>query len=141
MDKEAPRITVDDIDRAPTKLPVSSDKTYSSEQYDELLNRVGELGDENENLKELNRSLKIKKEAAEELNKLIGPYANKAYFYMCAYSVAVGFMVFASGADFWLFSSFDLDTSVLEFLVGSTAVTVIGLVGMVLTGIFVGARK
>ena len=36
---------------------------------------------------------------------------------------------------------FDLPKEVLQVLVGSTAATVIGLVGMVLTGVFVGARK
>jgi len=35
---------------------------------------------------------------------------------------------------------FKLPEGVLQLLVGSTAVTVIGLVGMVLTGVFVGAR-
>lgn len=39
------------------------------------------------------------------------------------------------------FSGFKLPDDVLKFLVGSTATTVIGLVGMVLTGIFVGARR
>lgn len=38
-------------------------------------------------------------------------------------------------------SKVELDPEVLKFLVGSTAATVLGLVGMVLTGIFVGARR
>jgi hypothetical protein len=57
---------------------------------------------------------------------------------MCCYSGIVALLLIASG---WNIFGFDLPAAVLVALAGSTAVTVIGLVGMVLTGIFVGARK
>ncbi|WP_299965203.1 hypothetical protein [uncultured Roseobacter sp.] len=141
MADKQPEITVGDIDSAPTRLPEAEDKTYSSDDFDKLLNRVDELATDNQELRDLNGTLRNRKEAAEELNKLIGPYASKAFYFMCCYSTVVGAFVFASGATFWGLDGFKLDTSVLEFLVGSTAVTVVSLVGMVLTGIFVGARK
>ena len=134
-------VTVADIDRAPNKLPDRPDTTLSHDEYDRLLNQIGRLGQENSDLREENQNLRNHKHAAEELNKLIGPYASKAFWFMCSYSAIVALFLACSGADFWYLEHFELDTSVLEFLVGSTAVTVIGLVGMVLTGIFVGARK
>ena len=57
---------------------------------------------------------------------------------MCIYCGAVALILIASG---WKIGGFDLPPAVLTVLTGTTAVTVIGLVGMVLTGIFVGARK
>jgi hypothetical protein len=57
---------------------------------------------------------------------------------MFCYSAAVGVILLMN--SFGCFVNV-LDAEVLKFLVGSTAVTVIGLVGMVLTGIFIGARK
>lgn len=141
MIEDKPQITVSDIDSAPTKLPSAVKKTYTADEFDKLLNRVNELADENEELRETNKHLKVRKEAAEELNKLIGPYAAKAFYFMCGYSGIVGSLLFLSGAEFWGLEQFNLADGVLEYLVGSTAVTVIGLVGMVLTGVFVGARK
>ena len=141
MSDQKPKITLSDIDSAPTKLPSAAEQTYSAQQFDDLLNRVRELADENDELRETNKQLRIRKEAAEELNKLIGPYAAKAYYFMCGYSTIVASFLFLSGANFWGLDKFNLANGVLEFLVGSTAVTVIGLVGMVLTGVFVGARK
>lgn len=141
MSLEDQPVTVADIDRAPNKLPNGSDETLSHSEYDTLLNRIGQLGQENSELREENQTLRNHKQAAEELNKLIAPYAGKAFWFMCSYSGIVAIFLFGSGAKFWGLEKFFLDTSVLEFLVGSTAITVIGLVGMVLTGIFVGARK
>jgi hypothetical protein len=74
----------------------------------------------------------------EILDELLEPMATKAFWFMCAYCAAVGALVAFHGFGF---CEFALPESVLQFLVGSTATTVIGLVGMVLTGIFLGARK
>ena len=53
-------------------------------------------------------------------------------------AVVVAVFLLLSGSET---VGFHLEKEVLSLMVGSTAVTVIGLVGMVLTGIFVGARK
>ena len=66
------------------------------------------------------------------------PYANKVFVFMCAYSGFVGLFLLMNA--FGLFK-IPADGSVMEFLVGSTAATVIGLVGMVVTGLFLGARR
>ena len=67
---------------------------------------------------------------------------------MCFYSFTVAVILILNGFKVQIANyhgvataPFQLTEAVLNFLVGSTAVTVIGLVGMVLTGVFVGARK
>ena len=72
------------------------------------------------------------------LDSLIKPYADKTFWFMCIYCGGVAVMLLLHG---FKISRFSLPDNVLGFLVGSTAATVIGLVGMVLTGIFVGARR
>ena len=82
--------------------------------------------------------LKRNKSTIAELDKLIAPSAKNAFRYMSCYSAGSFILLMLDGLKAW---GFDLDESVLDLLVGSTAVTVLGLVGMVLTGIFIGARK
>lgn len=72
------------------------------------------------------------------LDELIEPMANRSFWFMCIYCFVVAVMLALDGFEQ---VAFNLPDSVLEFLVGSTAATVIGLVGMVLTGIFIGARR
>ncbi|WP_217350999.1 MULTISPECIES: hypothetical protein [unclassified Ruegeria] len=105
------------------------------EEINAAFSRVTE---ENAALKEENNRLKKKVRTTEILDDLMKPYAGKAYIFMCSYSAFVGIFLLLDA--FGCFHK-PVETSVLEFLVGSTAATVIGLVGMVLTGIFVGARK
>ena len=91
------------------------------------------------------RSLQVSKPELEQklrtkdiLDGLIEPYAGRAFNFMCVYSGFVGSVLLL---DSFNISGFEMDPTVQAYLVGSTAVTVIGLVGMVLTGVFVGARK
>lgn len=129
-------ITVDDIDSAPAKLPVG--KIDYEDSYRTLMGRFTPLSEENFKLLEENAVLKRTNATHEILNKLIEPLANRAFTFMCCYSGGVLGLLLLSGSHF---KDFLLPDQVQSFLVGSTAVTVIGLVGMVLTGVFVGARK
>lgn len=140
-----------DIATAPLDLPVDDQGSYK-DQYRKALDRIDEAGteiialkdqisvlkDEKNNLKEENSKLRARADTSKVLNKLIHPMANKAFCFMCCYSGVVAFFLLLRGLSG---AKFDLTDSVLQILVGSTAVTVIGLVGMVLTGVFVGARK
>ena len=65
--------------------------------------------------------------------KLRGEYAQKVFWYLVIYSSFVGGLLVASGIDK---SGFKLDDRVLYFLVGSTAVSAIGLVLAVTNGLF-----
>lgn len=138
------QITIKDIERAPDTVPAPPAKLGSDREI-ELLSEVEQLSErlrinseEKEELRDQLRELRRKFDTHDALNKLIEPYAKKAYRFMCCYSSAVGVVLLLNGFQAW---GFHLDESVLDFLVGSTAVTVVGLVGMVLTGIFVGARS
>ena len=131
-----PPVGLQDIDNAPDDVATSSgDKLVSLEDYKTRLARVGEERDalqaELEKVQKRVRTIEI-------LEELIEPMAKRSFAFMCFYCGVVGEMVLFHG--FKLFG-FELPPSVLNFLVGSTATTVIGLVGMVLTGVFVGARR
>ncbi|GAB2206034.1 hypothetical protein ROS1_28500 [Roseibium sp. ROS1] len=60
-------------------------------------------------------------------------YASRVYWYLVVYSLIVALMVIASGFS-W--KGFSLPETVLGLLVGSTAVSAIGLVHAVVTGLF-----
>lgn len=135
-DPKQPDISVDDIDTAPSYTPPSAaDVSVSVGEYVQAIARISE---ENSSLKQELEETKAKVRTTEILDDLMKPYAKGAYIFMCSYSAFVG--VFLLLNAFGCFKK-SVDPAVLEILVGSTAVTVIGLVGMVLTGIFVGARR
>lgn len=135
-DSNRPDIGLDDIDRAPVSVPPSSgDISVSREDY---IKAFSEVTEENSKLKIAVDRLDRKAETVRILDKLIEPYAKYAFRFMCCYCGFVGIFLIADSFEWF---NRRVYSSVLEFLVGSTAVTVIGLVGMVLTGIFVGARK
>ena len=104
----------------------------------ELVRIEREISDENFQLKQDLDEAEKKIRTSKILDNMLEPSAKKAFNYMFAYSGAVGLILLMNG--FGCFVNM-LDAEVLKFLVGSTAVTVIGLVGMVLTGVFIGARK
>ncbi|MEL7463347.1 MAG: hypothetical protein AAFN79_04735 [Pseudomonadota bacterium] len=129
-------ITLDDLDKsAQTVKPSPSDVQVRLQDMTAAFSRVTE---ENADLKQEIDTLKKKVRTTEILDELMKPSATKAFYYMFAYSGSVGIILLMNG--FGCFAN-PLAPEVLKFLVGSTAATVIGLVGMVLTGIFVGARK
>lgn len=128
-------ITVEDIDNAPTTAVVSaSDTPVTADDYRTAFVRLTE--DCNSLREELDRTKKRVK-TTEILDELIQPFAKKSFWFMCVYCGVVGLLLTLHG---FTGIAFSLPESVLQFLVGSTATTVIGLVGMVLTGVFVGAR-
>ncbi len=135
---DAPKnpVSVDDIDSAPdTALVTVGDQQVSIDDYQAAFVRVSE---EKEAVwEELERTRK-RVRTIEILDELIEPMAKRAFWFMCIYCAIVGAFV---GLHGFAVRGFKLPDDVLQFLVGSTATTVIGLVGMVLTGIFVGARS
>lgn len=130
-----PPATLDDIDNAPDGAALSvGDRNVTEDDYRRALARMGAAKDELQ--AELEATQK-RVRTIEILDELIEPMASKAFWFMCAYAAVVGVILILDG---FTAVPFELPEGVLEFLVGSTAATVIGLVGMVLTGIFVGAR-
>lgn len=134
MTKRPEKVSLHDLDKAPLSAPPKP-STVGIEEWRE---RFSEVADENANLKIEMVALRQKLNTKDILDKLLEPYASRAFWYMCVYSLGVFLLILMNG--FGCFRN-EIPESVMNFLVGSTAATVIGLVGMVLTGIFVGARK
>ena len=132
---EQPKISVEDMDNALDHL-VPEEST--SEQTRTVFDRLSDVDLENFQLKQTVAELEQKLRTKDILDGLIEPYAGRAFNFMCVYSGFVGSVLLL---DSFNISGFEMDPTVQAYLVGSTAVTVIGLVGMVLTGVFVGARK
>ena len=132
---EQPKISVEDMDNALDHL-VPEEST--SEQTRTVFDRLSDVGLENFQLKQTVAELEQKLRTKDILDGLIEPYAGRAFNFMCVYSGFVGSVLLL---DSFNISGFEMNPTVQAYLVGSTAVTVIGLVGMVLTGVFVGARK
>ncbi len=129
------KFSVEDMDNAPDHL---SPEASTAGQTQTVYDRISEVGLENFQLKQTVSELEQKLKTKDILDSLIEPYAEKAFIFMCVYSGFVGLVLLL---DSFKVFGFEMEPSVQAYLVGSTAVTVIGLVGMVLTGIFVGARK
>ncbi len=134
MEEPEPNVSLTDLDNAPTNLP-SPAAGSSPATYEALWEKFSRVSEEKVRLEARVASLESAKATHEVLDNLIIPYANKTFYFMCSYCGFVALMLTAG-----LFG-YSLPPSVLQVLVGTTAVTVIGLVGMVLTGIFVGARR
>lgn len=131
------RASLEDLDNAPAALPSISPED-PGQALETLRARFEEVVAEKDRLQQENDELKRGASTIVELDKLIAPSAKNAFRYMSCYSAAAFLLLLLDRGKLW---GFDLDESVLDLLVGSTAVTVLGLVGMVLTGIFVGARR
>ena len=136
MADNKPPISVDDIDSAPSSLP--NPASVPDWEFTELLQAFARVTSEKATIEDENFRLKRALTSKEKLDELITPYANRTFIFMCIYCAVVALLLIASGIKS---SGFQLEDGVLKVLTGSTGVTVLGLVGMVLTGIFVGARK
>lgn len=131
------RASLDDLRRAPVSIP-APDAKYTQEQFSGFLAEFDRITQEKLVLEDELREQKRKNATTAILDKLIEPFAVKTYRFMVAYC---GLSFVTILLDGFKIQGFSVDPDVLKYLVGSTGVTVIGLVGMVLTGIFVGARK
>ena len=136
MSEPEQEISITDLDNAPVNLPAPAGFDFQAE-YEKLNVEFSKVTEEAFTLREENSQLRIRNETRQLLNELIKPFAKRSFIFMCVYSGIVGIMLFLHGFNVW----FSLPESVLGYLVGSTAVTVIGLVGMVLTGVFIGGHK
>lgn len=123
-----------DLPHAPVTSPPNS-LAVTAEKYQHLNEAFTRVTEDNHRLKEELSALKSKHNTETILNKLIVPYAFRAFMFMIVYCLCVFGLLIAA------VKGYTLPSPVLQTLVGSTAAAVVGLVGMVLTGIFVGARQ
>lgn len=107
-----------ELDRTPTAQEEAAEAFANPDEQRHLA--------ETQTIKESNRDLRVNR-------KLRWKYARWVFCYLVVYSASVLFLLIVSG--FGIFG-FSLPESVLGFLVGSTAVSAIGLVLAVTTGLF-----
>lgn len=133
-----PHPTLEDIERAPVNLPSASHAHVTLEMYLTVMDRLHDASGKRCELEFSVVELERQRKTDAVLNDLVAPFARQTFWFMCGYCGFVGALLLSQARGEF---ANDLDVSVLKILVGSTAVTVIGLVGTILTGIFIGARK
>jgi len=131
-DPKKPELNLDDLIN-----PLNS-KTVGNEVVPEIYKTVFNLSEEKYKLQKKLDEAERKLKSKDILDGLLEPSAKKSFHYMFIYSSFVALVIIMNG--FGCFKN-KLESDVLNVLVGSTAATVIGLVGIVMTGIFIGARK
>ena len=98
------------------------------------IEKVAEVKKEDEIDKKADESLASEKlEDSKSTRRLRETYAKKVYYYLIAYSLCAYALILAHGFKLW---GFQIDSSVIGIVVGSTAVSAIGLVGIVVRGLF-----
>jgi hypothetical protein len=108
-------------------------RDFDPEQSSAYLKLVGVLSEQNAALKAENDRFKGELDFDKVKAKLITPYANKVFYFLCTYCLGVFIILMKSGSST---GSFTLPKEVLMVLSGSTAVAAIGLVGIVVQGLF-----
>jgi hypothetical protein len=126
-------ISADVIGKAPDTLDGLGIEIVDSEELKNLYKLINDLSEDNAKLKAENDRLSTKESLDDIKAQLIRPYANKVFIYLCCYSVFVAAAIILNGFGI---NKFSLDGGVLSVLSGSTAVAAIGLVGIVVKGLF-----
>ena len=129
---DSDKASLDDIASAPESLPAVLPESPRAELV-ELKPRFDQLADENFALKADKAELKQRLSTKAAIDGLLAPYSNKVFVFLCSYGVAAFILLLLNGFHL---HGFSLDTTVMSFVVGSTAVSAIGLVGLVIRGIF-----
>lgn len=98
------------------------------------LDIIGELSSELETAKAELERVTAKRTVDEVRAQMIEGYSNKVFNFVAAYCLSVGAMLLMAG--FTDKTGFKLSDTILSIIAGSTAVSVIGLIGMVVSGLF-----
>jgi len=98
---------------------------------------IGYLADELAQTRAELESLQERRTVEQVRARMIEPYANKVFRFVAIYCLAVGGFLIADGIG----GGFDLPESTMGIISGSTAVAVIGLIGMVISGLFGGKHQ
>jgi hypothetical protein len=118
------------IDQAPISPDPQDFDVGQSKYYVEL---VGQLAAENEQLRAEVDRLTGSQTYEEVRVQMMKPYANKVYWFLVWYCVFVAIVILLCG---FRLGGFQISDTVLGIIAGSTAVSAIGLVGFVVSGLF-----
>lgn len=134
MPEPPPELDPSLIDQAPLDLDFAGDASAAEKEYREI---IGSLATDLEETQAELDNLRGKKTIDEVRAELIQPYSNKVFWFVVWYCGVIGALVIGDGFGAGIFN---ISETVLGIIAGSTAVSVIGLIGMVITGLF-GIRK
>lgn len=124
------------IDNAPlSNNSVEADEDYTDYLFQMLIRLQTELDESQAEVERLKGSKTFNQVKAEMLK----PYADAVFRFVMWYCVAVGIIIISAGNKKW--TGFELPEMILGIISGSTAISVIGLIGMVISGLFSGARE
>lgn len=126
---------------APLELPVGSGDSEENVFYEMASSMASELEEvraELDRLRTKGAIDEVKKTMDEVRAGMLEGYSNRVFWFVAVYCIAVGAMLLLAG---WKGKSgFELSDTILGIIAGSTAVSVIGLIGMVISGLFGGVR-
>lgn len=127
------RAPLDAIGAAPIAPPLQPDYDKDASAFYSKL--VAELQVENADLKTRLAEAEGRTDVDAIRARMMEPWANKVFFFVCIYcSVLFGLVLLAG----FKVCNFQLSDTVLAVLAGGTAVSVIGLIGIVVGGLFGG---
>jgi len=126
------KLDPDVIKTAPDETP-ASEADLSKAEEEKLSSLVSALQVENSELASENERLSKERDVESIKARLIEPYARNVFRFLVGYSSSVGIFIVLHGFKAW---GFALDPIVLSVLSGSTALSAIGLVGIVVRGLF-----
>lgn len=125
------KVSLDAIGAAPITPPQAPDYDQAASAFYSKL--VADLQVENAELRTQLDRTSGKLDVASVKAKMMEPWANKVFIFVCVYCLALGALVVMSG---FKVCGFSLSDTVLAVLAGSTAASVIGLIGIVASGLF-----
>jgi hypothetical protein len=115
----------------PRDLPVHADEDEVYAAYSEV---VGQLSEQLAAAEAEIERLKGQQTVEQVKAGLLAPYSARVFWFVVSYCVVVGAMLALAG---WSeMTGFKLSDAILGIIAGSTAVSVIGLIGMVISGLF-----
>ncbi|WP_292623850.1 hypothetical protein [Novosphingobium sp. 17-62-19] len=130
------KIDLSAIERAPIKVDEELDGVPEAlaKAYEDLGVLADLLTEAEAEIEKLNAKATVDDIKAQMLQ----PYAEKVYGFVAIYCTGVFILLLASGQRN---GDFHLSDTVLSIISGSTAVSVIGLIGMVISGLFGVGKK
>lgn len=118
------------IDNAPLAPDMRPGIAGEIDYFAAFLHASSELDEANAELVRI----RAKKTVDDVRAQMLEGYSNRVFWFVVAYCLTVGALLVMSG--FKRHTGFELADTILGIIAGSTAVSVIGLIGMVITGLF-----
>lgn len=100
---------------------------------DDLFNQIGDLSNSLADAEAEIERLEGMQSVEQVKARMLEPYVKKVFQFVLWYCIAVAGILIISGFEI---SGFSLPETILAIISGSTAVSVIGLIGLVITGLF-----